>query len=60
MIGGEQGEGAERGGGEEMVYLKEVKVGEEELDGRKDTREEASSEGRGATGWPARTFATRR
>ena len=30
-----------------MVYVKEVKVGEEELDRRKDTREEASSKGRG-------------
>ena len=27
--------------------MKEVRVGEEELDGRKDTREEASSKGRG-------------
>ena len=46
MAGEEQGEGAEGGGGEEVVYVKEVKVGEEELDGRKDTREEGSSEGR--------------
>ena len=47
MAGEEQGEGAEGGGGEEVVFVEEVKVGEGELDRRRDTREEGSSEARG-------------
>ena len=47
MVGEGQEEGAEVGGGEEVVYVKEVNVGEEEQDRRKNTREEGSSEGRG-------------
>ena len=40
MAGEEQGEGAEGGRGEEVVFLEEVKVGEGKMEGRKDTRDE--------------------
>ena len=40
MAGEEQGEGAEGGRGEDVVFLEEVKVGEEEMERRRDTREE--------------------
>ena len=47
MAGEEQGEGVEGGGGEEVVFVEEVKGGEGELDRRRDTREEGSGNGRG-------------
>ena len=40
MAGEEQGEGAEGGRGEGVVFLVEFKVGEGEMERRRDTREE--------------------
>jgi hypothetical protein len=40
MAGAEQGDGAEGGRGDEIVFLEEVKVGEGEMERRRDTREE--------------------
>ena len=53
MSGEEQVEGAEGGGKGEVVFLEEVRVGEEERERRRDTREEDNedSKGRGGPRW---------